>query len=323
MSSPNIETVRELSQRYCNWGKWGDDDELGTLNYIQAEQVRRAAATVRSGKRISLALPFDAAGPQTGGFNRFNPIHLMTRDGADAIAGTSVRDFYGGRDRYLRGADDLIIMPLQCGTQWDALSHIIFEDRIYNGYSADQVSSKGANKNDIAKAKDQVTGRGVLLDIPRLKGIDALKPGYAIGTEDLQASAHEQDVQVGPGDFVMVRTGQMGERRASASGWGDYAGGEAPGLGLDSVPWVAGHKLAGIATDTWGMEVLPNETEDVFQPLHIIFIVHMGLWVGEIFDLETIADDCAEDGQYEFLFCAPPLPITGAVASPVNPIAIK
>lgn len=323
MSSPNIETVRELSQRYCNWGKWGDDDELGTLNHIEAEHITRAAATVRSGKRISMALPFDSAGPQTGGFNRFNPIHLMTRDGADAIAGTSIRDFYGGRDRYLRGADDLIIMPLQCGTQWDALSHIIFEERIYNGYSADQVSSKGARKNDIAKAKDQVTGRGVLLDVPRSKGADTLEPGHAIGADDLEGCARKQDVQVGPGDFVMVRTGQLGERRSSANGWGDYAGGDAPGLGLESVPWVAERNLAGIATDTWGMEVLPNETEDVFQPLHIIFIVHMGLWVGEIFDLEGIAEDCAEDGQYDFLFCAPPLPITGAVGSPVNPMAIK
>jgi kynurenine formamidase len=118
----------------------------------------------------------------------------------------------------------------------------------------------------------------------------------------------------------MIRTGQLGERR---SDWGDYAGGSAPGLGLASIPWVAEKEVAGVATDTWGMEVLPNETEDVFQPLHIVFLVAMGLYVGEIFDLEPLADDCAEDGQYDFFFCAAPLPFSRAVGSPVNPMAIK
>jgi kynurenine formamidase len=321
VDTANIDTVRELSERYCNWGKWGEDDQRGTLNYVTPEHVAAAAALVRRGKRISMALPFDADGPQTGGFARFNPIHLMTRDGADAIAGTTVRDFYGGRDGYLRGADDIIIMPLQCGTQWDALGHVIFEERIYNGYSANEVSSKGARKNDVCQASEGLVGRGVLLDIARWKGVEVLEPGYAISSDDLDGCARAEGVEVETGDFVLVRTGQMGERRAN--GWGDYAGGSAPGLGLASVPWVAENELAGIATDTWGMEVLPNEAEDVFQPLHVVFIVHMGLWIGEIFELEAIGADCAEDGQYEFMFCAQPLPITGAVGSPVNPIAVK
>ena len=320
MSSPNIDTVRELSNRYSNWGRWGDDDELGTLNHIEPEHRTRAARLVRSGKSISLGLPFDQDGPQTGGFGRFNPIHNMIRDGADIMAGTTIRDFYGGNDRYLRGCDDMIIMPLQCGTQWDALAHIFFEEKMYNGYSADQVSSKGALKNDIAKMAADITGRGVLLDVARYKGVDALEPGYAITTDDLEATADAHGVDVGKGDFVMIRTGQMGARRGD---WGDYAGGDAPGLGLDAVPFVGDREVAAIATDTWGMEVLPNETVDVFQPLHIILIVHMGLLVGEIFELEALAADCAADGQYEFLFCAPPLPITRAVGSPANPIALK
>jgi kynurenine formamidase len=118
----------------------------------------------------------------------------------------------------------------------------------------------------------------------------------------------------------MVRTGHLGSRRAE---WGDYAGGSSPGIGLASVPWICQHEIAGLATDTWGMEVLPNETEDVYQPLHLILIVHVGLYVGEIFDLEALAEDCAVDGRYEFLFSAPPLPISHAVGSPVNPLAIK
>jgi hypothetical protein len=103
---------------------------------------------------------------------------------------------------------------------------------------------------------------------------------------------------------------------------GDYAGGGAPGLGLNTVPRVGDRQIAALATDTWGMEVRPNETPDTFQPLHIIFIVHMGLWVGEIFDLEPLARACAEEGRWEFMFSGPPLPITRAVGSPLTPLAV-
>ena len=127
---------------------------------------------------------------------------------------------------------------------------------------------------------------------------------------------------VGRGDIVLIRTGQMAHCR-DAGTWGDYAGGPAPGLALDTATWIFDREVAAVACDTWGLEVQPNETPDVFQPLHIILIVHMGLLVGEIFDLEALADDCAADGRYEFLFTAPPLPITGGVGSPVNPLAVK
>jgi kynurenine formamidase len=318
MESRSIDDVRSLQQRYSNWSRWGADDQVGTLNFVGPEQVRAAAGSIRSGKRISMALPFGADGPQTG--RRFNPIHLMIRDGADVMNGTAVRDFYGGRDRHFRGTDDVIIMPLQSGTQWDSLAHVVFEEKIYNGYSAADVTSKGAMKNAITETSDRIVGRGVLLDIARDHGVDSLAPGYAITGEDLTRCAERQGVTVQPGDFVMVRTGHLGVRKGS---WGDYAGGSSPGMGLDSVPWICENEIAGLATDTWGMEVLPNETEDVYQPLHLILIVHVGLLVGEIFDLEELGRDCAEDGQYDFLFSAAPLPISHAVGSPVNPIAIK
>lgn len=319
---PDISTVREYMAKYSNWGRWGDDDELGTLNHVTPETRARAAALVRTGKAFSLAVPFDENGPQRGTFNRFNPIHLMTRDGADAIAGTSVRDFYGNRDRYFRGTDDLVILPLQASTQWDSLAHVVFEDKIYNGYSADQVSSKGALRNDITHAAVETAGRGILLDIPRLKGVPWLEPGTAITADDLDGALARQGITVQKGDFVLIRTGALSQVRSRGS-WGDYAGGDAPGLGLGAIDWVAGHEVAAIATDTWGMEVLPNETPDVFQPLHLVFIVHLGLLVGEIWDLDELAADCEEDGVSEFFFVGPALPFTNAVASPLNPIAIK
>jgi kynurenine formamidase len=319
---PGIDTVRDLATRTSNWGRWGPDDQLGTLNHIMPDDVAAAARLVRRGRAFSLAIPMDEHGPQTGGFGRFNPIHLMIRDGNAAATGTVVRDFYGGRDRWIRGTDDLLILPLQSGTQWDALSHIVFDGHIYNGYDATDVGSKGAIRNDIAQARERVVGRGVLLDVPRSQGRAWLDPGERITAADLEACARKQGVTVGRADIVLIRTGQIAQCRTDGS-WGAYAGGAAPGIGLDTATWIAEHELAAVASDTWGLEVLPNETPDVFQPMHIILIVHMGLLVGEIFDLEALAADCAADGVYEFLFSGPPLPITGGVGSPVNPIAIK
>lgn len=320
--SPDIDTVRELAARCSNWGRWGPDDQLGTLNHITPDDVAAAARLVRSGRTFSLAIPVDENGPQTGGFGRFNPIHLMIRDGNAAATGTVIRDFYGGTDRHIRGTDDLLILPLQSGTQWDALAHIIFEGRIYNGYDATSVSSRGAIVDDIAAARERIVGRGVLVDLPRAQARDWLEAGEAVHATDLEAALERQAVQVGRGDILLIRTGDMARHRATGS-WGDFAGGPAPGLALDAAPWLVEREVAAVATDTWGMEVLPNQTADVFQPLHIVLIVHAGMMVGEIFDLEALADDCAADGVYEFLFTAPPLPITGGVGSPVNPLAIK
>ncbi|MSO38475.1 MAG: cyclase family protein [Acidimicrobiia bacterium] len=320
--SPTIAEVLELCKKYSNWGRWGPDDQRGTLNFIDEDMVRDASRLVRRGKVFSLALPFDDKGPQVGAFGRFNPIHLMIRDGCDAITGTTVRDFYGGRDRHIRGTDDVVIMPLQCGTQWDALSHIVHDGKIYNGYPADNVSSKGALKNDITQACNGIVGRGVLLDMARHKGKAWLEPGEVITDQDLASCARAQGVDVRSGDIVLVRTGQLAQVRTEGK-WGSYAGGSAPGLGLDSLKWLYENQVAAAVTDTWGAEVLPNETEDVFQPLHIVGIVYMGLMLGEIFDLEELACDCDVDKQYDFFFTAPPLPFTGAVGSPVNPLAIK
>ena len=319
---PGIDTVRQLAERCSNWGRWGPEDQLGTLNHIQAEDIVAASGLVKKGRIFSLSIPVDENGPQTGGFGRFNPIHLMIRDGNGAVTGTTVRDFYGGRDRWIRGTDDLLILPLQSGTQWDGLGHIVFENRIYNGYDATVVGSKGAIRNDITNARDRVVGRGVLLDIARSHGRPWLEPGDQIHAQDLEDCARSQGVAVGRGDLVLMRTGQMAQCRDAGS-WGAYAGGSAPGLALDAAPWIFDRQLAAIATDTWGMEVLPNQTPDVFQPLHIILLVHTGLLIGEIFDLEALADDCASDGRYEFLLSAAPLPITGGVGSPVNPLAVK
>jgi kynurenine formamidase len=308
--------IREAGQKYRNWGRWGAHDEVGTLNYITPEMMVKAAALVKRGRVFSLAIPFDSTGPQINQPRRFNPIHRMILTGPDFTSGAVKRP--GG----VGFADDMVIMALQCGTQWDALSHCFLDDKLYNGYDANLVSSEGAKKNGMEKMARGVVARGVLLDIPRVKKLDWLEPGYAITVDDLESAVKAQNVTVGTGDALLVRTGQMAMCKARG-GWGDYAGGNAPGLSFHTAGWVHDRQIAALATDTWGMEVRPNEIADSYQPLHQVFIPNMGLLVGEIFALDELAEDCARDRVWEFLFVAPPLPITGAVGSPVNPLAIK
>ena len=312
----DFNACKEWAMQCSNWGKWGPNDELGTLNYVTPEVVRNAAKLVKDGKIISLALPLDSDGPQNGKFNRFNPIHMMITSGTDAAVGTQ------DHLKAIRYSDDMITMPLQCATQWDSLAHIFYDGKMYNGYDMKLVSGAGAKKNSVTVFKDKAVGRGVLLDIPRYKGRKWLEPGEAIFVEDLEGAAAKEGVKIQAGDFLLIRTGQIAQCR-DRKDWGDYAGGDAPGLSVTVGPWVHQKQIASFATDTWGTEVRPNETPDVFQPLHMILLVYGGLLIGEIFDLEELAADCARDGRYEFLFVAPPLTITGAVGSPINPQAIK
>jgi len=310
------DVVRQAFDKYRNWGKWGPEDQLGTLNYITPDVVRRSAQMVRRGATFSLAIPFDSTGPQINQPRRFNPIHRMILTGADFTTGAFTRP--GG----VGFTDDMVIMALQCATQWDALAHCFLDGKLYNGYDANLVSSQGAKKNGIQNMARYVVTRGVLLDIPRVKNLEWLAPGYAITTADLDAALRAHRVTVGAGDALLIRTGQMTMCRRQG-GWGDYAGGDAPGLSFHTAGWLAERHIAAVATDTWGMEVRPNEIPGTYQPLHQVLIPGMGMLVGEIFELDGLAEDCARDGVYEFQFTAPPLPITGAVGSPINPLAIK
>jgi kynurenine formamidase len=313
----DAQTVREWGRRYSNWGRWGKDDERGTLNFITPARVLEACALPRSGRVISCALPFDQKGPQNGLAGRHNPIHLMLADGGDALAGA--QEFLPGGFRY---ADDSVVMPLQCGTQWDALSHVFYDGRMYNDRDVKLVTSQGARANAIQKIADGVVGRGVLLDLPRFLRRPWLENGTPILPADLDACAEAFGVAIGSGDVVLVRTGMM-TRCLEQKSWAGYCGGPAPGLSIHCARWLYEREIAAVATDTWGVEVLPNETPDCFQPLHMISLRNTGLLLGEIFFLDALARACAEDGRYEFLFTAPPLPITGAVGSPINPLAIK
>ena len=316
--------IAAAAKRVSNWGRWGADDVLGTLNFLDEAKRAQGARLARRGVSFSLAQRFDAEGPQKGWRRRTNPVHTMLSSGLDAEFGPA--EFPHG----LGGADDVVFMPLQASTQWDGLGHIFDHGTAYNGRRASQVvTSEGDRLTGIETVADRMAGRGVLLDVGRAIGAEGELPdGFAITAEHLEATiaAQGETARVGRGDLLLVRTGQLTRARrgiAARDGWGDYAGGPAPGLSFATADWLHSSEIAGIATDTWGFEVRPNEFDAAFQPLHQVAIPHIGLFIGELWDLDTLAADCAADGVYEFLLVAAPLPVTGAVGAPVNPLAVK
>jgi kynurenine formamidase len=306
-----MEKLSELARRVSNWGRWGADDERGTLNFITPDVLRRAAACVRRGVAFSLGLSFGAEGPQIGQGGRVNPVHLMTAtDGRLGVDPAGVRY-----------ADDWLMLPLQCATQWDSLAHIWYGGQLYNGAPAATVTPTGAERNGIDKIGAGIVSRGVLLDVARARGVARLDPGYAITPADLEAAEKAEGVRVESGDVLLVRTGHIQTFTRDGDRWGYMK--QMPGLGVACVEWLHRREVAAVASDTMAVEVIPFEEPGMVLPVHGLCIRDMGLTLGEMFDLEALAADCAGDGVWEVLLSAPALRVAGGVGSPLNPIALK
>lgn len=308
--------IEAMIRRVSNWGRWGMDDELGTVNHITDKRRARAAALARTGKTFSLALPLGAIGLQPPGDRRLDPHHVMLQTGTDLMAG--VQPGQVGGWGY---ADDMVTMALQCATHWDGLGHAFYNYRMYNDRPCVEVHAGGADHNAIDRWRDQIATRGVLVDLARMMGVECLEFGHRITEQEVETALQRQRVQVEPGDVLVLRTGNM-RRARQGGGWDRYTYSDEPGIGLDLLPWLHARDIAGVAADTWAMEVIPSGAS-IWLPVHAVAIVHMGLLIGENFVLEELADDCASDGVYEFFLCAPPLPFEKAVGGPVNPLAIK
>src|SRR5580704_15345859 len=239
-----------------SWGRWRTDDQIGTLNHILPEDIVRAAGLIRTGKVFALGIPLDRNGPQTGLFGgRWNPIHTMLATGTDAVAGR--QDEVPG----VRYADDALNMPVQAATHWDALGHVFYDEKMYNGFDAREADSSGLGKLGIEHTRNKMVGRGVLLDVARFRGVPWLEDGEPISNDDLDKCAKEANVDIRRGDFVILRTGQM-ERCLRQGAWGAYAGGPAPGVRFENCYWCHEKEIAAICSDTWGVEVRPNETSE-------------------------------------------------------------
>jgi kynurenine formamidase len=215
----------------------------------------------------------------------------------------------------------MVVMPLQCATQWDSLAHVYYDGKLYNGFPASNVTAAGAARDGIDRLGPGIVSRGVLLDLARARGVERLAPGLAIGPTDLEAAERAQGVRVESGDVLLIRTGHL----AVFTRDGDRVGymRQTPGLGIACVEWLHKREIAAIASDTNAVEVIPFEDPAVPLPLHALCIRDMGLTLGEMFDLDALAADCAADGVWQCLFSAPPLRVTGGIGSPVNPLALK
>jgi kynurenine formamidase len=301
----------EVARRVSNRGRWGADDEIGTLNFITPDATRRGAACVKQGKSFSLALPLHHDGVQTGRIpKRINPVHTMV--------GVNT-PFTGDRDKVCL-SDDMVVMGLQASTHWDGIAHASYEDRIYNGFPAATVTAEaGATRCGIEKLKPIVT-RGILLDVARAKGVKRLDAAYPITPADLDAAVALAKVEVLPGDVLLVRTGQMEHLETDDK---EAYRIPSPGLTVATAPWFHARDVAAVATDTMPFEVWPGEDEEVLLPVHLLHLVEMGMTQGQNWFLDELARDCAADGVYEFLLHATPEPFVGAVGSPVNPVATK
>ena len=299
----------EAAKQVNNWGRWGTDDEVGTINLVTYEVRRRAAACVRTGRTFSLALPLsETEGIQMGFIpGRVNPLRTMVQINSPMSADPDCA----------RSSDDVVVMALQAATHWDGLGHVSYRGVIYNGYPADSITASGASRCGISRIRTLVS-RGVLLDVARAKGVDRLEAGYRIGPEDLDAALELARVTIEPGDVVLVRTGQIQVLPDKLS----YAAATS-GLSWRTAPWFHARDVAAVATDTMVFECYPFEDDDIALPLHLLDLVEMGMTQGQNFVLEELAADCADDGVYEFLLDASPQPFTGAGGSPVNPVATK
>lgn len=301
--------IDELIAKVNNWGRWGKDDQLGTLNYITPEAIAAAAKLVEKGQLIEIGVPWDSDGPQKTAPRRYNPIHFMDQLPADLRLPGEVGV-----------ADDVMLMPLQATSQWDSLAHVSYKTRIYNDHPETMVTSHGAQINDIRKISGKVAGRGILADFPDELGVDHLDEGYAITADDLDRTFAARGITPRSGDILLVRTGFM--KHCKARDWAGYHD-DMPGMGLSSIEWLHEHEIAAIATDTASLEVKPFDAPGIGVPFHAVALTHMGLLLGEIFDFEELSEACREDGRYEFFFVAPPMPVTAGVGSPVNPYAFK
>lgn len=285
--------VERLARQFCNWGRWGDADELGLLNLITERKQVEAASCVRTGELYSLGLELREDLPQPCGASRRNPRHLMTLTGSDVVASGEP---WGG-------AEDEITLHTHAATHWDAFSHIFHAGKMYNDRPCASVTSAGAAFNDVVPASRKLVTRGVLLDIARLRGTGALPADYEISVADLEAALEAERVSLTAGDVLILRTGQLGRARA-AGDWGSYADvGDRmpvePGIGLSCLPWLSERGVAGIASDNWGLEWIPRPSAADF-PVHQVALVYMGLTLGENFDLDELAAACDADGHYDF-----------------------
>jgi kynurenine formamidase len=300
---PTEEEVRGYFDRCSNWGRWGPDDNKGTVNLITNEKRREAAALVRSGRAVSLAYPLNTV----GGPGNWNPAQHFLRMGPDFSV-----DYIG------------LLFHGYATTHLDALCHIFYEGKMWNGKPAEDVTSNGARSGAVDAWSEGITTRGVLLDIPALRGAEHVTTERPVRGWELEAAAEKQRVELRPGDAVVVYSGRQSYYRAHP----EHIAGmpPQPGLHADVAPVLKEHDAALLVWDMMDARPSGYELYDATRraggPVHVLAIVFMGLPLLDNALLEPVAQACREEGRWEFLLTVNPLHVRGGTGSPVNPVAV-
>lgn len=298
--------VKGLFEKISNWGKWGKDDERGALNYITEPKRTQAAKLVQSGETVSAALPL-AVTPAPD--NPTPVTHLMVQAGTDA------------HHQALPYAGDYFAIAPHglANTHLDALCHVFWQNKMYNGFDAAEVGSHGARKCAITVTRAGVISRGVLLDIPKIKKVEWMEPGDRIFPEDLDAAEKDHRVTVEEGDILLIRTGRS-QRRKTKGGWDPWSSGLA-GLDASCLPWLHERKIAVLGSDG-ASDVTPSGYQDLMLPIHVGTLVFMGIHLIDNADFDALAEAARRHSRYEFMLTMTTLILERGTASPVNPIAI-
>jgi kynurenine formamidase len=297
---------RALFDAVTTWGRWGERDEQGALHHLEPARIVAATRLVRDGTTVTLSLPLNT---RAAAHNPKPAVHHMTMLPDTDIGSGS-----------LRFAMDYVAFEYHSDTysHVDALCHVAFEGCLYNGHPTAEITSRGAAVHGIEALKDGIVGRGVLLDLPRLRGASWLEPGEQLFREDLEAAERAQGVTVGEGDILLVRTGHA-SRLAELGPWDTTAA--RAGLHPTAMPLLAERRIAMLGSDG-NSDAAPSVTEGVAFPIHVLAINAMGVRLLDYLQLEDLRQACEAAGRWEFLFMAAPLRIAGGTGSPLNPIAV-
>jgi kynurenine formamidase len=298
--------VKGMFEKLSNWGRWGKEDQRGALNFITNQKRAAAARLVQTGECVSMALPLatipapDNPSPVT---------HLMVQAGHDS------------HEQALPYAGDYFAIAPHgmANTHLDALCHVFWNNKMYNGFDASEVGSHGAKKCAIDVTRDGVVSRGVLLDLPLLKKIQWMEPREKILPADLDAAEKAQKVHVEEGDVLMIRTGRAAMRKVKG-GWDPMRVG-LPGLDAACLPWLHERRIAVLGCDAVS-DVAPSGYDGIMLPIHVGTLVAMGIHLIDNADLDAVSSTCAKLGRNEFMFSMAPLILERGTASPVNPLAI-
>jgi kynurenine formamidase len=302
-----------------NWSRWGKDDEVGSLNFLNESEVLRAVKSVKSGKVFPLMLKLrDPAGsPNWPG--RAPASHFMCQD-KGAYENGKLEALHGG----LCYADDVVMMNTHGTTHCDGLGHTFCENKMYNGYSAETTKGGMEKCGILPIAEKGIVARGVFLDVPKYKGKDRLDMHEQITLEDLLKTAEKQGAAIEKHDALVIRTGifKLFYEKGAEAFYSDF---NEPGLTYEKklIEFLHEMEIPIIAIDNLGGEMLRSPTTEYLLPIHVAASQRLGIVLNEALWLEELAKDCEKDGNYSGMYMASPLKIVGGTASPINPLWVK